>query len=137
MYHDLRGITGYNIGYFAVDSRLFPFSATSQNIFYQYTTVSLEHTYVLRPDLVVLSAGMVPAIDVERIAQVLDIDLDEDGFIEILDRKNRATETTGANGGAALEMLPASSATLTVTPPVGFGLLTKTTRSPGCLPGPV
>ncbi len=38
-----------------------------------------------------------------------------------------ATETTGANGGAALEMLPASSATLTVTPPVGFGLLTKTT----------
>jgi len=50
---------------------------------------------VLRPDLVVLSAGMVPAIDVERIAQVLNIDLDEDGFIEILDRKNRATETTG------------------------------------------
>ena len=34
LYHDLRGITGYNIGYFAVDSRLFPFSATSQNIFY-------------------------------------------------------------------------------------------------------
>ncbi|HEY3421038.1 MAG TPA: STT3 domain-containing protein [Methanomassiliicoccales archaeon] len=34
LYHDLRGLTGYNIGYFAVDSRLFPFSATSQNIFY-------------------------------------------------------------------------------------------------------
>ncbi len=34
LYHDLRGVTGYNIGYFAVDSRLFPFSATSQNIFY-------------------------------------------------------------------------------------------------------
>ena len=34
LYHDIRGLTGYNIGYFAVDSRLFPFSATSQNIFY-------------------------------------------------------------------------------------------------------
>ena len=34
LYHDLRGVSGYNIGYFAVDSRLFPFSATSQNIFY-------------------------------------------------------------------------------------------------------
>ncbi|MBI0583826.1 MAG: glycosyltransferase family 39 protein [Methanomassiliicoccus sp.] len=34
MYHDLRGSTGYDIGYVAVDSRLFPFSATSSNIFY-------------------------------------------------------------------------------------------------------
>ncbi len=32
--------------------------------------------------------------DTERIADVLNVDLDEDGFIEILDRKNRATETT-------------------------------------------
>ena len=49
---------------------------------------------LLRPDLVVLSTGMVPATDAERIATVLNVDLDEDGFIEILDRKNRATETT-------------------------------------------
>ena len=49
---------------------------------------------LLRPDLVVLSTGMVPATDAERIASVLNVDLDEDGFIEILDRKNRATETT-------------------------------------------
>jgi len=49
---------------------------------------------VLRPDLVVLSTGMVPATDIERIAHVLNVDLDEDGFIEILDRKNRATETS-------------------------------------------
>ncbi len=49
---------------------------------------------LLRPDLVVLSTGMVPATDAERIASVLKVDLDEDGFIEILDRKNRATETT-------------------------------------------
>lgn len=34
LYHDLREITGYDIGYVAVDSRLFPFSATSSNIFY-------------------------------------------------------------------------------------------------------
>jgi len=49
---------------------------------------------LLRPDLVVLSTGMVPAQDTGRIAQVLGVDLDADGFIEILDRKNRATETT-------------------------------------------
>jgi len=49
---------------------------------------------LLRPDLVVLSSGMVPATDVERIAEVLGVQLDEDGFVEILDRKNRATETS-------------------------------------------
>jgi heterodisulfide reductase subunit A2 len=48
----------------------------------------------LRPDLVVLSSGMVPASDTRRIAEALQIERDEDGFIEILDRKNRATETT-------------------------------------------
>jgi heterodisulfide reductase subunit A len=48
----------------------------------------------LRPDLVVLSSGMVPAGDTRRIAEALRIERDEDGFIEILDRKNRATETT-------------------------------------------
>lgn len=49
---------------------------------------------LLRPDLVVLSSGMVPAHDTGRMAGVLGIDLDDDGFIEIMDRKNRATETT-------------------------------------------
>ena len=34
LYHDLRTLTGYDIGYFMVDSRLFPFSATGYNIFY-------------------------------------------------------------------------------------------------------
>ena len=48
----------------------------------------------LRPDLVVLSHGMVPAHDVARLVEVLGVDADTDGFIEILDRKNRATETT-------------------------------------------
>jgi coenzyme F420-reducing hydrogenase delta subunit/NAD-dependent dihydropyrimidine dehydrogenase PreA subunit len=48
----------------------------------------------LRPDLVVLSSGMVPAGETKRIAEALQIERDEDGFIEILDRKNRATETT-------------------------------------------
>ncbi len=49
---------------------------------------------LLRPDLVVLSSGMVPASDTGRIAEALGVDLDEDGFVEILDRKNRATETS-------------------------------------------
>ncbi|MDD1756962.1 MAG: carboxypeptidase regulatory-like domain-containing protein [Methanomassiliicoccales archaeon] len=34
LYHDIREITGSDIGYFAIDSRLFPFSATGYNIFY-------------------------------------------------------------------------------------------------------
>ena len=34
LYHDIRSITGNDIGYFAIDSRLFPFSATGNNIFY-------------------------------------------------------------------------------------------------------
>jgi len=34
LYHDVRSLTGNDIGYFAVDSRLFPFSATGNNIFY-------------------------------------------------------------------------------------------------------
>jgi heterodisulfide reductase subunit A len=49
---------------------------------------------VLRPDLVVLSSGFVPTQDGQRLAQVLGVNLDGDGFIEILDRKNRATETS-------------------------------------------
>ena len=49
---------------------------------------------VLRPDLVVLSNGMVPASDTAALTQILGIARNEDGFIEILDRKNRATETT-------------------------------------------
>ncbi len=57
--------------------------------------VTAARKRVLRPDLVVLSTGMVPATETERIAQTLNVDRDVDGFIEILDRKNRATETTG------------------------------------------
>ena len=34
MYHDVRSVSGYDIGYVAVDSRLFPFSATGSSIFY-------------------------------------------------------------------------------------------------------
>ncbi|MGC8656708.1 MAG: carboxypeptidase regulatory-like domain-containing protein [Thermoplasmata archaeon] len=33
-YHDIRQATGYNIEYFAVDSRMFPFSGTNTGIFY-------------------------------------------------------------------------------------------------------
>jgi len=57
--------------------------------------VTAARKRVLRPDLVVLSTGMVPADETERIAQTLGIERDTDGFIEILDRKNRATETSG------------------------------------------
>ena len=34
LYNDVREITGNDIGYVSVDSRLFPFTATSSNIFY-------------------------------------------------------------------------------------------------------
>jgi heterodisulfide reductase subunit A len=57
--------------------------------------VTAARKRVLRPDLVVLSTGMVPADGADQLAQTLGIDRDGDGFIEILDRKNRATETTG------------------------------------------
>ena len=57
--------------------------------------VTAARKRVLRPDLVVLSTGMVPAPDAEDVAQTLGITRDPDGFIEILDRKNRATETRG------------------------------------------
>jgi len=56
--------------------------------------VTAARKRVLRPDLVVLSTGMVPAIDTDKLTQTLSIDRDKDGFVEILDRKNRATETT-------------------------------------------
>jgi heterodisulfide reductase subunit A len=49
---------------------------------------------LLRPDLVVLSTGLVPTVDAERVSTVLGVQLDEDGFVDILDRKNRATETS-------------------------------------------
>ena len=57
--------------------------------------VTAARKRVLRPDLVVLSTGMVPAIGTEKLTQTLAIDRDKDGFVEILDRKNRATETSG------------------------------------------
>jgi heterodisulfide reductase subunit A-like polyferredoxin len=47
------------------------------------------------PTSVVLSAGMVPAAETRELAETLDIELDEDGFVEILDRKHSATETSG------------------------------------------
>ena len=56
--------------------------------------VTAARKMVLRPDLVVLSTGLVPPRENAAMAETLGIELDEDGFIEILDRKNRATETT-------------------------------------------
>jgi heterodisulfide reductase subunit A len=56
--------------------------------------VTAARKSVLRPDLVVLSTGLVPPKETGTMAQTLGVELDEDGFIEILDRKNRATETT-------------------------------------------
>jgi heterodisulfide reductase subunit A len=56
--------------------------------------VTAARKSVLRPDLVVLSTGLVPPKETSEMAGILGVDLDEDGFVEILDRKNRATETT-------------------------------------------
>jgi heterodisulfide reductase subunit A-like polyferredoxin/coenzyme F420-reducing hydrogenase delta subunit len=49
---------------------------------------------VLRPDLVVLSTGFVPSADTERVAGVLGARLDAAGFVDVLDAKNRVTETS-------------------------------------------
>ncbi|RPI26810.1 MAG: hydrogenase iron-sulfur subunit, partial [Actinomycetota bacterium] len=38
---------------------------------------------------------MVAAADTEKLTQTLAVERDKDGFVEILDRKNRATETSG------------------------------------------
>ena len=56
--------------------------------------VTAARKRVLQPDLVVLSTGMVPTDDAAEIAGTLGVSRDTDGFIEILDRKNRATETS-------------------------------------------
>lgn len=56
--------------------------------------VTAARKRILRPDLVVLSTGMVPAVDAADVAETLGVARDTDGFIEILDRKNRATETS-------------------------------------------
>ena len=56
--------------------------------------VTAARKRVLRPDLVVLSTGMEPAAGIEELADRLGVQRDVDGFIDILDRKNRATETS-------------------------------------------
>ena len=57
--------------------------------------VTAARKRVLRPDLVVLSTGMVPSAGAEELTRTLAVDRDVDGFVDILDRKNRATETSG------------------------------------------
>ena len=47
----------------------------------------------LRPDLVVLSTGLVPATEAASVARLLGAALDDDGFVAQLDAKNRTTET--------------------------------------------
>ena len=47
----------------------------------------------LRPDLVVLSTGLVPAADAAPVAHLLGVPLDDAGFVAQLDAKNRTTET--------------------------------------------
>lgn len=49
LYRDLREATGYDIGYFAVDSRLFPISATNTGIFYAPVKLS-DHRVTQMPD---------------------------------------------------------------------------------------
>jgi heterodisulfide reductase subunit A len=47
----------------------------------------------LRPDLVVLSTGLVPAEAAAPVAHLLGVALDDAGFVAQLDAKNRTTET--------------------------------------------
>ena len=47
----------------------------------------------LRPDLVVLSTGLVPTAEAAPVAHLLGVPLDDAGFVAQLDAKNRTTET--------------------------------------------
>src|SRR3989441_6806129 len=49
LYHDVRAATGWDIGYFAVDSRLFPISASNTGIFYAPVKLS-DHRVLNLPD---------------------------------------------------------------------------------------
>ncbi len=49
LYHAIRDATGWNIGYFAVDSRLFPISAQNTGIFYAPVKLS-DHRVLNLPD---------------------------------------------------------------------------------------
>lgn len=49
LYHALRSVTGWEIGYFAVDSRLFPLSVQNTGIFYAPVKLS-DHRVVQLPD---------------------------------------------------------------------------------------
>ena len=49
LYHDVRGATGWDIGYFAVDARLFPISGSNTGIFYAPAKLS-DHRVINLPD---------------------------------------------------------------------------------------
>ncbi len=49
LYHDVRDATGWNIGYFAVDARLFPIQASNTGIFYAPVKLS-DHRVLNLPD---------------------------------------------------------------------------------------
>src|SRR2546429_1372058 len=49
LYHDVRGATGWDIGYFAVDARLFPISGSTTGIFYAPAKLS-DHRVINLPD---------------------------------------------------------------------------------------
>src|SRR5947209_18960790 len=56
LYHDIRDATGWNIGYFTVDARLFPTSAQNTGIFYAHVKLS-DHRVLNLPDGRVLPSG--------------------------------------------------------------------------------
>src|SRR5437867_2352838 len=49
LYHDVRAATGWDIGYFAVDARLFPISGSNTGIFYAPAKLS-DHRVINLPD---------------------------------------------------------------------------------------
>src|SRR2546425_1302939 len=49
LYHDVRAATGWDIGYFAVDARLFPVSSSNTGIFYAPAKLS-DHRVINLPD---------------------------------------------------------------------------------------
>src|SRR6266576_4081324 len=49
LYHTIRDATGWDIGYFAVDSRLFPIGVQNTGIFYAPVKLS-DHRVIQLPD---------------------------------------------------------------------------------------
>src|SRR5207245_2882145 len=78
LYHAIRDVTGWNIGYFAVDSRLFPISASNTGIFYAPVKLS-DHRVLNLPDGRVLPIDFFQIFATTQNAQNIPLQLVQPG----------------------------------------------------------